>query len=210
MRCYWGRGYLLLHNCINEWFYLLRKQIPNWRNEIEKHCERTGWIKPCSHTSLCVGPSVCPEMTTRECETIFVQEHMCVVGCWHSLGPFFFFLQSDPFGRERRTNQIIVLVWHWVDPSVGQWADYPGWEWEWLNSELHPNEYIMSPLSLSTPRWNKGMRSTSALMRWWNSTSLIPTTKARLIAMQMTFSNKRIGVATKWECGWDRSTAAQG
>lgn len=122
----------------------------------------------------------------------------------------FFFLHSDPFGRERRTNQIIVLVWHWVDPSVGQWADYPGWEWEWLNSELHPNEYIMSPLSLSTPRWNKGMRSTSALMRWWNSTSLIPTTKARLITMQMTFSNKRIGVATKWECGWDRSTAAQG
>lgn len=29
-----------------------------------------------------------------------------------------------------RTNQIIVLVWHWVDPFVVQWADYPGFEWE--------------------------------------------------------------------------------
>lgn len=105
-------------------------------------------------------------------------------------------LQSDPFGRESRTNQIIVLVWHWVDPSVGQWADYPGWEWEWLNSELHPNEYIMSPLSLSTPLWNKEMRSTSALMRWWNSTSLFHH-KARLMAMQIAFSNKEIGVENR-------------
>lgn len=121
-------------------------------------------------------------------------------------------LQSDPFGRESRTNQIIVLVWHWVDPSVGQWADYPGWEWEWLNSELHPNEYIMSPLSLSTPLWNKEMRSTSALMRWWNSTSLFHH-KARLMAMQITFSNKEIGVETgccSWECGGDACTATRG
>lgn len=121
-------------------------------------------------------------------------------------------LQSDPFGRESITNQIIVLVWHWVDPSVGQWADYPGWEWEWLNSELHPNEYIMSPLSLSTPLWNKEMRSTSALMRWWNSTSLFHH-KARLMAMQITFSNKEIGVETgccSRECGWDTSTVTRG
>lgn len=140
-------------------------------------------------------------MIARGCESVFV----CVGWDADTAQAS---LQSDPFGRESRTNQIIVLVWHWMDPSVGQWADYPGWEWEWLNSELHPNEYIMSPLSLSTPLWNKGMRSTSALMRWWNSTSLFYS-KARLMATQITFSNKEIGEETgccSWESGWDTST----
>lgn len=86
-------------------------------------------------------------------------------------------LQSDQFGRKSRTNRIIVLVWHWVDPSVGQWAHCPGPEWKWLNSKLHPNEYIMLPLSLSTWLWNKEMISTSALTRWWNSSSPFSDTK---------------------------------
>jgi len=125
------------------------------------------------------------------------------MGCWHSLG---LFAQRFIWQRECRTNQITVLVWHWVDPSFGQWADYPGWEWERLNSELHPNEYIMSPHSLSTPQWNKGMRSTSALMRWWNSTSLFYH-KARLMAMQMTFWNKETVAETEWYL-WECETSA--
>lgn len=42
-------------------------------------------------------------------------ESTCVFVVWFGLmltqlGPFF--LESDPFGRGSRTNQIIVLVWH--------------------------------------------------------------------------------------------------
>ena len=151
-------------------------------------------------TQVCMFVDVCSQMVAGVCVCV------CV---WWDADIALASLQSDPFGRESRTNQIIVLVWHWVDPSVGQWADYPGWEWEWLNSELHTNEYIMSPLSLSTLLWNKEMRSTSALMKRWNSASLLHH-KAKLMAMQITFSNTEIGVETGWEYGWDTSNATQG
>lgn len=164
------------------WFYC-DSQLENELKAAVRVLHRgTGvWIRPCSHTS----PPVCLCESSNDCWRM--GECVCVRVLWDA-DRAQASLQSDPFGRESRTNQIIVLVWHWVDPSVGQWADYPGWEWEWLNSELHPNEYIMFPLSLSTPLWNKEMRSTSALMRWWNSTSLFHC-RARLIATQITFSN---------------------
>lgn len=53
------------------------------------------------HVFVCV----CRQMIARGCESVFV----CV--CWDA-DRAQASLQSDPFGRESRTNQIIVLVWH--------------------------------------------------------------------------------------------------
>lgn len=151
-------GYqLLVHNCTKQWCYLFLQPIGNraeWRSvrirPEAKVCEL--------HPAPTQAWSVCVLRWLLETLRVFswcVGVGVCV---WRDADTARASLQSDPFGRESRTNQIIVLVWHWVDPSVGQWADYPDWEREWLNRELHPNEYIMSPLSLSTPQWNKKRR----------------------------------------------------
>lgn len=58
-------------------------------------------------TQVCMFVRVCPQMIARECESVFVR----VCARWDA-DTARASLQSDPFGRESRTNQIIVLVWH--------------------------------------------------------------------------------------------------
>lgn len=58
-------------------------------------------------TQIYMFVPACPQMIAREFETAFV----CVCVRWDA-DTARASLQSDPFGRESRTNQIIVLVWH--------------------------------------------------------------------------------------------------
>lgn len=58
-------------------------------------------------TQICMFVRMCPQMIAGGCESV------CVCVCvWWDADTARASFQSDPFGRESRTNQIIVLVWH--------------------------------------------------------------------------------------------------